>query len=97
MFSLFVDESGLEHLINDQTFIMLAVVGLCVSAAVLGVAFSVWLNKFSGELKRVNQRIRFSESEREREHYIKRRRRLFLSIIPFVKYHHRSKSGRSRK
>jgi hypothetical protein len=46
----------------------------------------VWLNKFTRELKRVNLRMRQSESERERQHYLRRRRELYLSIIPFVRY-----------
>lgn len=76
----------MDVMITDQTFILLAVVGGCLLLVVLGVAFAVWLNKFTRELKRVNLRIRQSESERERQHYLRRRRELYLSIIPFVRY-----------
>lgn len=76
-------------LINDQTLIVLMVIGGCVLAAVLIVAFVVWLPKFQQELKHVNLRIEQSISERERQHYLRRRRRLWLSLIPFVKYKYR--------
>ena len=86
MEGLLRDAEDMEVLITDQTFILLAVIGGCVLLVVLGVAFAVWLNKFTRELKRVNLRIRQSESDRELQHYLRRRRELYLSIIPFVKY-----------
>ena len=75
-----------EPVINDQTFVVLAVIGLAVLAAVLFVALALWIPKFQRELRRINQRIELSTSERERQHYIRRRRRLWLSLIPFVRY-----------
>lgn len=86
MDSLFYDSEALGPFINDQTFIVLMVIGLCVLAVVLFVALAVWLPKFQRELKHVNRRIEQSRSEREKQHYIKRRRRLWLSLIPFVRY-----------
>ncbi len=53
--------------------------------------FSSFLNKFQRELKHLNNRIEQSINERERLHYIRRRRRLWLSLIPFVKYHRHSR------
>ena len=82
-------EEDTGPLINDQTFITLMVIGIMVLGAVLIVAGSVWLTKFQRELKHLNLRIQQSVSERERQHYIRRRRNLFWSIIPFVKYQHR--------
>ena len=55
----------------------------------LGAAFIRWHAKFKRELRHVNQRIRDSINERERRHYVRRRRNLFLSILPFVKYKYR--------
>ena len=40
---------------------------------------------FLDELKYVKSRIDETEGE-ERKHYIRRRRRLWLSLLPFVKY-----------
>ena|GEM_PF-1514024 len=86
MDGLFYNTEDMGPLINDQTFITLMVIGLCVLAAVLFVALAVWLPKFQRELKHLNRRIEQARSERERQHYIRRRRRLWLSIIPFVPY-----------
>ena len=80
------DAEEIDVIVTDQTFIAVAVIGGGVLVVVLGVALAVWMNKFNRELKRVNRRIRQSESERERQHYLRRRRGLYLSIIPFVKY-----------
>lgn len=60
------------------------------------VWFSSFLNKFQRELKHLNSRIEQSVNERERMHYVRRRRRLWLSIIPFVKYHRYSRRTRKR-
>lgn len=84
-----VDEEPLDFTMSDATFISLMVIGAAILAAVLIVAFAVWLNKFQRELRRVNTRIQNADSERERQHYLRRRRNLFLSIIPFVKYKRR--------
>ncbi len=78
-----------EPVINDQTFLTFLVIGIMILAAILFVAGSVWFTKFQRELKHLNLRIAQSVSERERQHYIRRRRNLFWSIIPFVKYKHR--------
>lgn len=84
--SIFYDTEDMGPLINDQTLIVIMVVGACVLAAVLFVAAAVWLPKFQRELRHLNLRIEQARSERERQHYIRRRRRLWLSLIPFVRY-----------
>lgn len=43
------------------------------------------INNFSSELRYLNNKIARSEGARRR-HYIRKRRRLWLSLIPFVKY-----------
>ena len=83
---IFYEAEDMGPLINDQTLIVLMVVGACVLAAVLFVALAVWWPKFQRELKHLNQRIEQARSERERQHYLRRRRRLWLSLIPFVRY-----------
>ena len=86
MDQLFYETEDMGPLINDQTFILIMVVGACILAVVLFVALAVWLPKFQRELHKVNRYIKDARSERERQHYLKRRRRLWLSLIPFVKY-----------
>ena len=83
------EDTNTGPLINDQTFIALMVIGGIVLAAVLVVAISIWWTKFRREYTHLCQRINQASSEREREHYIRRRRNLFLSILPFVRYKHR--------
>ena len=87
--ALFLEEREAGPLIDDQTFIVLMVIGIAVLAAVLFVAACVWWPRFQRELQHLNMRIKQSSSERERQHYIRRRRSRLLSIIPFVKYKHR--------
>lgn len=86
MGELFYDTEDKGPLINDQTFITIMVVGLAVLAAVLIVAAVMWWPRFMREYNHLTQRIEQSQSERERQHYIRRRRRLLLSLIPFVGY-----------
>ena len=89
MNQLFYNNEETGPLINDQTFIVFLVIGIGMLAVVLFVALAVWLPKFQRELKHVNRRNQNAQSERERQHYIKRRRRLWLSLLPFVKYKYR--------
>lgn len=91
LLAILLEQEGKEAgpLINDQTLIALMVIGGMVLVAILVVAFSVWLTKFRREYQHLCQRIKQAASERERQHYIRRRRNLFLSIIPFVRYKHR--------
>lgn len=85
--SIFYDvEDKAGPLIDDQTMIVIMVVGVCILAVVLFVATAVWLPKFQRELRHLNLRIEQARSERERQHYLRRRRRLWLSLIPFVRY-----------
>ena len=86
MDQLFYDAEDMGPLINDQTFIVIMVIGACALAVVLFVALAVWLPKFQRELHKVNRYIKNARSEREKQHYLKRRRRLWMSLIPFVKY-----------
>ena len=57
---------------------------MAVITLVLIVSFP-WLNWFYRELRYLNGEIKRNEG-REKKRWIKRRRRLWLSIIPFVKY-----------
>lgn len=86
MDGLFYDVEEMGPLINDQTFIVIMVIGVIVLFAVLVVAAVVWWPRFQREYRHLNMRIAQAQSERERQHYLKRRRRLLLSLIPFVRY-----------
>ena len=44
-----------------------------------------FINDFSQELRYLNSEIRRTDGA-ERRHWIRQRRRLWLSLIPFVKY-----------
>lgn len=44
-----------------------------------------FINDFSQELRYLNNEIRRTDGA-ERRHWIRQRRRLWLSLIPFVKY-----------
>ena len=52
---------------------------------ILLVGFCMFINDFSQELKYINCEIRRNTGS-ERRYWIRRRRRLWLSLIPFVKY-----------
>lgn len=47
--------------------------------------FAQFINEFSQELKYLNNEIGRTSGE-ERRYWIRRRRQLWLSLIPFVKY-----------
>lgn len=49
------------------------------------VVLCLFINDFSSELKFLNNEIRLTQGA-ERRNYIRQRRRLWLSLIPFVKY-----------
>lgn len=62
---------------------------LVILGVLLLIGFVVWLagfvTGFSRELRYINMEIDRSEG-RERRHWEKKRRRLWLSLIPFVRY-----------
>ena len=61
--------------------------GLIVAMVLFGLLVSLarFITDFSAELRILNIEIKRSEGE-EREYYLHQRRRLWLSLIPFVKY-----------
>ena len=64
--------------------IVIFIVGVCLFV-LLFCAFANWYVDFARELKRLNTEINRCTG-RERKSYIKQRRLLFLSILPFVNY-----------
>ena len=49
------------------------------------VGFAQFINEFTKELRYLNCEIDRTDGK-ERERYIRKRRRLWLSLIPFIKY-----------
>lgn len=54
-------------------------------AILILVALAKFFNDFTHELRYLNCEINRTEGE-ERRYYIRRKRRLWLSILPFIKY-----------
>lgn len=52
---------------------------------VVTIRFALFICDFSEELRYLNMEIARSEEE-ERRYYVRERRRLWLSLIPFIKY-----------
>ena len=79
-----MDNNLYDTEISQGLQVLLIIVGLMI---LLGAV--VWLarfiNDFSGELRTINMEIRRTEG-RERRHWIRTRRRLWLSLLPFYKY-----------
>lgn len=80
------DDAVDKGLVSDQILLPLLIIAGVLLAAVFGVAIAVWFGKFRREWRHLNMRINQSISEREKQYYLRRRRNLLWSIIPFVKY-----------
>ena len=80
------DDAVDPGLVSDQLLIPLLLVAVGLLAIVFGVAIFVWFGKFRRELRHLNMRINQAISKREKQHYMRCRRNLWGSIIPFVEY-----------
>ena len=71
---------------NPDTELWL-LVGIVAAFFLIIVLFGLvsFINDFSQELRYLNNEIRRTDGA-ERRHWIRRRRRLWLSLIPFVRY-----------
>lgn len=72
-----MNESGVSF---EPLLIVLIVVLACAFAFIFVEIFT----NFTQELKYINMEIRRS-SDRERKYWVRKRRKLLLSLIPFVK------------
>lgn len=70
---------------QNNALIILCVLLIGCMFILIAIAFVNWYIDFKRELRRVNMEIRRT-SGRERKYWRKRKHRLYLSIIPFVKY-----------
>ena len=69
---------------DTLTIVFAALVGAIILALLL-IKFASWLTEFQMELKYLNNEIERTTGK-ERQRWIKQRRRLWLSVIPFVRY-----------
>lgn len=70
----------------DDTIVI--ILGALVGSIILGlllVKFAAWLSNFQMELKYLNNEIERTTGH-ERKRWLAQRRRLWLSIIPFIRY-----------
>ena len=65
-----------------RVFVTIAVIILGVFVMLI---FTSWLKDFSLELRYLNNEIKRTRG-REQEYWIRKRRKLWISILPFVKY-----------
>ena len=71
--------------VSPQMMRLLIGVLVVLAVVVFLAVFLPWLRDFRHEMRYINMEIQRNRG-REREHWIKRKRRLWLSILPFVKY-----------
>ncbi len=69
---------------NTTLYFLLILIAIIV-LLILIVVFAQFINEFSRELKYLNNEIRRTTGD-ERKHWRRQKRRLLLSLIPFVKY-----------
>ena len=69
---------------NLELYLIIGVFAVFVLILVI-VGLCSFINEFSKELKYLNSEIRRT-SGAERKRWLKRRRKLWFSILPFVKY-----------
>ena len=76
-----------ENDVNSGLYLLVVLVGLfLLTVAICGLA--AYFTRFSNELRYLSMEIKRTLG-RERKYYIRLRRKLWLSLIPFVKYHGR--------
>lgn len=63
---------------------IVAIIGIVFLIAIL-VGIAMWWNDFSQELRYLNNEIRRTDGAEQR-HWKRQKRRLWLSLIPFVRY-----------
>lgn len=70
---------------EDAVIWSLIVLFIVAVGVIVIIRFVFWLNNFSQELRCIKTEIRRSHGG-EKKYWIRRKRRLWLSILPFVKY-----------
>lgn len=70
---------------DNTIFIIMIAAIVLIFAIIFIVRFAMMISDFQTELKYINGEIRRT-SGREQKHWKKKKRRLLLSLLPFVKY-----------
>ena len=70
---------------NDIGFYVIFFMVIAVLLLIAIVSFARWVHDFRRELQRLNADIRRTKG-REQAHFIRKRRKLWLSVLPFVRY-----------
>ena len=70
--------------LDTELWILIGIVAAIILFGLL-VGLCVFINDFSQELRYLKNEIQRTEGA-ERRHWIRQKRRLWLSLIPFVKY-----------
>ncbi len=73
-----------ENNFNIVLYCLIAIVATFILLLTLSV-FAAFLDGFSIELKRVNREIHRTHGH-ERKHWKRKRRKLWLSLLPFVRF-----------
>ena len=74
----------LEFRTNAGLYLVIVLVGIVVLIALI-IGLAKFMNGFSRELRHLNNEIGRTRGA-ERSYWIRQKRRLWLSLIPFVKY-----------
>ncbi len=70
--------------LDNEFWILVGIIAIPILLGLL-VGFCIFINDFSRQLKYLNSEIGRTTGS-ERRYWIRKRRRLWLSLIPFVKY-----------
>ncbi len=70
--------------IDNEIWILIGIIAIPILLVLL-VELCVFINNFSSELNYINCEIGRTTGA-ERDYWIRKRRRLWLSLIPFVRY-----------
>lgn len=70
---------------TDTELYCLVGIALGIAIFLLVIGLAIFLNDFTRELRYLNAEIDRTEGA-ERRYWIRQRRRLWLSLIPFVRY-----------
>lgn len=76
-----------QTLLTSDIDTLNGLIGIVIVIVLIGamIRFALFIHDFSSELRYLNMEIERSEGA-ERRHYVRERRRLWLSLLPFVKY-----------
>ncbi len=75
----------LEVATMSETDLWLIGIFAALILVVVTIRFALFVHDFSSELRYLNMEIERSDGA-ERRYYVHERRRLWLSLIPFIKY-----------